>query len=94
MGRLIDADAISFRCSYGGMCMGDIEDCRSCEYYVCNYEDIQNIPTVYDVEKVEAELEKNCHIKYEQDDDGCCFDAGKYVYLSDAIYMVKKGGVK
>ena len=53
---------------------------------------IKDMPCAYSVEKVVAELEKNCHIKYEQDDYGYCFDAGSYVYLSDAIGIVRKGG--
>lgn len=69
---------------------GDIEELVISK----NIKLIMDMPKAYDVEKVVAELEKNCHIKYEQDDYGYCFDAEKYVYLSDAISVVKAGGVE
>lgn len=55
--RLIDVDKIPFRCAYEGDCMASDEKCENCSYYVCDYKEIQNQPTAYDVEKVVAELE-------------------------------------
>lgn len=54
------------------------------------YETIKNAPTAYNVENVIRQMEKNCHVKYEQE-FGYCFDGEKYLYLSDAINMVKAG---
>ena len=50
MAELIDKNHICFRCSYGGGCMADIEDCKICIHYVCDYEDIQNLPTTTESE--------------------------------------------
>ena len=44
--RLIDADAINFRCSYSGDCMASGEQCRKCSDYVCDFETIQDMPTI------------------------------------------------
>lgn len=44
--RLIDANVINFRCSYSGDCMADEEKCKKCSDYVCDFEDIQNQPTI------------------------------------------------
>lgn len=54
------------------------------------YDVIKNAPTAYNVEDVVKQMEKNCHIKYEQECE-YCFDGEKYLYLSDAINMVKAG---
>ena len=48
--RLIDADAINFRCSYDGTCTASEEECKKCADYVCDFEDIQNQPTIDCVE--------------------------------------------
>ena len=57
--RLIDADNISFHCNYDGDCTGDIEDCKECENYICDFRDIQEQPTAYDINKVVEEFDKN-----------------------------------
>lgn len=36
-GRLIDMDKIDFRCSYPSDCMANTEDCKQCDYYVCEF---------------------------------------------------------
>lgn len=59
--RLIDTDNISFYCNYEGDCTGDIDDCKKCENYICNFRDIQEQPTAYDVDKIVEELEKAKH---------------------------------
>ena len=56
--RLIDADNISFHCNYDGDCTGDIEDCKECENYICDFRDIQEQQTAYDIDKVVEELDK------------------------------------
>lgn len=54
--RLIDKDNISFHCNYDGDCTGDIEDCKECGNYICDFRDIQEQPTAYDIGKVVSEL--------------------------------------
>jgi len=44
--RLINADAISFRCAYSGDCMASEEECKKCSDYVCDFETIQDMPTI------------------------------------------------
>lgn len=55
--RLIDANELNFVCSYDRMCMATNEKCKKCEYYVCSFEDVQNQPTAYDIDKVVEQLE-------------------------------------
>lgn len=43
--RLIDADNINFHCNYDGDCTGDIDDCKECGNYICDFRDIQEQPT-------------------------------------------------
>lgn len=50
MAELINKNNICFRCSYGGECMAEIEDCKICVHYVCDYEDIQNVDVVTEQE--------------------------------------------
>lgn len=50
MADLINKNNISFRCSYGGECMAEIEDCKICVHYVCDYEDIQNVDVITEQE--------------------------------------------
>lgn len=50
MADLINKNNISFRCSYGGECMAEIEDCKICAHYVCDYEDIQNVDVITEQE--------------------------------------------
>ena len=50
MAELIDKGAITFRCRYSGDCRGSIEACFKCRDYVCNFEDIQDTPTVTEAE--------------------------------------------
>lgn len=54
--RLIDADNIFFYCNYEGYCIGDIDSCKECNNYVCNFRDIQKQPTAYDVDNVVRKL--------------------------------------
>ena len=55
--RLIDADAINFRCTYDGDCTADKERCLKCLDYECDVIDIQNQPTVFDVDEVIEKME-------------------------------------
>jgi len=41
--NLINANNISFRCSYNGDCTANEEQCKKCSDYVCDYETIQNL---------------------------------------------------
>lgn len=106
MGRLIDVDKISFRCSYSGDCMASDDKCEKCSYYVYDYEEIQNQPTAYNVDNVVAELEertvflKNC-TKYgnenaEQQEKSystmMMYEIADLV--DDLIDIVRKGGVE
>ena len=88
--RLIDADNISFYCDYEGDCTGDIDDCKKCENYICNFRDIQEQPTTYDVDKVIRELRRASGNGYRDID-------GDYVppmiETEKAIEIVKAGGV-
>ena len=84
--RLIDADNISFYCNYEGDCAGDIDDCKKCENYICNFRDIQEQPTAYDVRKVVAKIKE---LDNPYDADGW-FTSMK---LDKAIEIVKQGGV-
>ena len=54
--RLIDADNINFHCNYDGDCTGDIDDCKECGNYICDFRDIQEQPTAYSVDKVVRQL--------------------------------------
>lgn len=56
--RLIDADNINFHCNYDGDCTGDIDSCKECENYICDFRDIQEQPTAYDIGNVVEELEE------------------------------------
>ena len=51
-------------------------------------DDIENFKTAYDVEKVVKELEKSRHI------DRSCGDVDYSIYESEAIEIVRKGGVE
>lgn len=79
--RLIDADNISFYCNYEGDCTGDIDKCKKCENYICNFRDIQEQPTAYSVDKVVAELER-----FPLGNLGC-------QELNEIIEIVKQGDV-
>lgn len=92
--RLIDADELSFRCAYEGDCMASDEKCKKCSYYVCSYEEIQEQPTAYDVDKVEAELEEkqndingNTSLHY-------FYSEGYSDAIDYLIDIVRKGGVE
>ena len=82
--RLIDADNISFYCNYKGDCTGDIDDCKKCENYICNFRDIKDQPTAYDVGKVVAKIKE---LDNPYDADGW-FTSMK---LDKAIEIVKAG---
>lgn len=49
---------------------------------------VHHLPTKYDVEKVVAEIEKKRHI------DRSCGDVDYSIYESEAIEIVRKGGVE
>jgi hypothetical protein len=42
------------------------------------------------IEKLIARFEKESHIKYDQLDNGYCFDAEHFIYTSDAIKIVNQ----
>lgn len=98
--RFIDADNISFYCNYEGDCTGDIDDCKECRNYICDFRDIQEHLTAYDVDKVVEELEKAKHEIASEDycrsindkekcDGRNCFECcAEYL-----IEIVKQGGV-
>lgn len=78
MADLINKNNISFRCSYGGECMAEIEDCKICVHYVCDYEDIQNVDVITEqeirnqtIDEFVANAEKwNNNIKSIRNEDG------------------------
>lgn len=82
--RLIDADNIFFYCNYEGDCTGDIDDCKECMNYICEFRDIQKQPTAYDVDKVVEKLEEKIA------DMNFCEYRDAFI---DAIEIVKQGGV-
>lgn len=82
--RLIDADNIFFYCNYEGDCTGDIDDCKECMNYICDFRDIQKQPTAYDVDKVVEKLEEKIA------DMNFCEYRDAFI---DAIEIVKQGGV-
>ena len=87
--RLIDADNINFHCNYDGDCPGDIDDCKKCGNYICDFRDIQEQPIAYDIGKVVNELEKATqYIKI----DGKPTSV-KAIHPVQAIEIVKHGGV-
>lgn len=59
--RLIDADNISFYCNYEGDCTGNIDDCKECGNYICDFRDIQEQPTAYDIDKVVEGVRCRCY---------------------------------
>lgn len=87
--RLIDADNISFYCNYKGDCTGDIDDCKKCENYICNFRDIKEQPTAYDVDKVVEGLETDSSVKLY----GSRNSDNYMILVNRAIEIVKKGGV-
>ena len=92
--RLIDADNINFHCNYDGDCTGDIDDCKKCGNYICDFRDIQEQPIAYDLDNVVEELEKLADESYKayciafNSDDRAEYDA-----YTNAIEIVKQGGV-
>lgn len=88
MGRLIDADALieSFRKCYSGHLGMENSDSMMTFKSICRI--INEQPTVYDVEKVVAELEELEQSRLEMHDW-----QGQSV-ASDAIDIVKRGGVE
>ena len=85
--RLIDADNISFYCNYEGDCTGDINDCKKCGNYICNFRDIQEQPTAYDIAKVVKELKTDSSVKLygSQNSDNYMIPVNR------AIEIVKQG---
>ena len=81
--RLIDADNIFFYCNYEGDCTGDIDDCKECMNYICEFRDIQKQPTAYDVDKVVEKLEEKIA------DMNFCEYRDAFI---DVIEIVKQGG--
>ena len=93
--RLIDADNINFHCNYDGDCTGDIDDCKECGNYICDFRDIQEQPTAYSVDKVVEELESFSKLAEDRWTNG----TSKYAYQEHkcwvkAIEIVKHGGVR
>lgn len=84
--RLIDADNISFYCNYEGDCTGDIDDCKECKNYICDFRDIQEHLIAYDIDKVVEEL------KLHSFEFGTDSIPAHYVRLNDAIEIVNQGG--
>ena len=90
--RLIAADNINFYCNYDGDCTGDIDKCKECSNYICNFKDIQEQPTSYDIDKVVEELEGAMWLT--TNDDGETNNLSiQVVSFEDAIEIVKQGGV-
>mgnify|MGYP003467110205 CR=1 FL=1 len=85
--RLIDADNISFYCNYEGDCTGDIDDCKECKNYICDFRDIQEHLTAYDIDKVVEEL------KLHSFEFGTDSIPAHYLRFNEAIEIVKQGGV-
>ena len=86
--RLIDADNINFHCNYDGDCTGDIDDCKECGNYICDFRDIQEQQTAYDIDKVVEELETNKQNALEVEES-----IKEYNVWNKAIEIVKQGGV-
>ena len=94
--RLIDADNISFYCNYEGDCTGDINDCKKCGNYICNFRDIQEQPTAYSIDKVVEKLEENASRytkKYVTPYGNNGYRDVKAISIHKAIEIVKQGGV-
>ena len=87
--RLIDEDNISFYCNYEGDCTGDIDDCKECENYICDFRDIQEHPTAYSVEEVVEELEADSSVKLY----GSGNSDNYLIPVKRAIELVKQGSV-
>ena len=67
MADLINKNNISFRCSYGGECMAEIEDCKICVHYVCDYEDIQNVDVITEQEIRNKAIDEFSEVLLNQD---------------------------
>ena len=85
--RLIAADNINFYCNYDGDCTGAIDKCKECSNYICNFKDIQEQPTAFDIDNVVEELEKREEHYVEM------LDWQGQSAICDAIEIVKHGGV-
>ena len=91
--RLIDADNINFHCNYDGDCTGDIDDCKECGNYICDFRDIQEQPTAYSVDKAVEQLEK-IRLKKTCNKEKCdTKEICRICVVDDAIEIVKHGGV-
>ena len=94
--RLIDADNINFHCNYDGDCTGDIDNCKECGNYICDFRDIQEQPTAYDIDKVVEELEENASRytkKYITPYGNNGYKDIKAISVKKAIEIVKQGSV-
>lgn len=92
--RLIDADNIFFYCNYEGDCTGDIDDCKECMNYICDFRDIQKQPTAYSVDKVVEKLEENASRytkKYTTPYGNNGYKDTKAISVNKAIEIVKEG---
>ena len=87
--RLIDADNINFHCNYDGDCTGDIDDCKKCGNYICDFRDIQEQPITYDIGKVVEELKTDSSVKLY----GSGNSDNYLIPVKSAIEIVKQGGV-
>ena len=88
--RLIDADNINFHCNYDGDCTGDIDDCKKCGNYICDFRDIQEQPITYDIGKVVEELKTDSSVKLY----GSGNSDNYLIPVNRAIEIVKHGGVE
>ena len=94
--RLIDADNVNFHCNYDGDCTGDIYSCKKCENYVCDFRDIQEQQTAYDIDKVVEELNEldvKSITRYKNGNFGNFDGVEYYIKKRKAIEIVKQGGV-
>ena len=90
MSRLIDAD--KFLDFIKSELKQDRTDEKHLENIICV---LENLPTAFDVDKVEKELEKShFHTDATFDDDGYCNDdSEEVVNLNEAIEIVRRGGI-
>lgn len=69
MSNLIDKNDIPFSCCYEHDCIGGIEDCKQCEYYVCDYQTVDELPRSYDLDVAMMKLQRLRHVNFCDADD-------------------------
>ena len=87
--RLIDADNINFHCNYDGDCTGDIDDCKECGNYICDFRDIQEQPIAYDIDKAIDDF-----VKFASDMPTVETESGEIrpMWLEEMAEKLKAGG--